>query len=201
MNEQLGKYFELPLHNLCPKCESPIFGDFVNPWGIYEDLQDAAALRKYLELQMEEYNVSPGVVRMDLVLFRDAVAHICRIVRVISQPRGNMLLVGIGGSGRQSLSRIAAYICEYYTFQINVTRHYGVSEFKEDLKKLYRHCGVEVRATSFLFNDTQITVESFLEILNNMMTSGEVANLYKADEFEEVSIDFHCSHNDVYLVL
>lgn len=96
MNIQLGRYFELPLHNLCPRCESPIFGDFVNPWNIYEDLQDPVVLRKYLENQMEEYNVSPGVVRMDLVLFRDAVVHICRIVRVISQPRGHMLLVGIG---------------------------------------------------------------------------------------------------------
>lgn len=45
---------------------------------------------------MEEYNISPGVVPLDLVLFKDALEHICRIVRVISQPRGNMLLVGIG---------------------------------------------------------------------------------------------------------
>lgn len=45
---------------------------------------------------MEEYNISPGVVRLDLVLFKDALEHICRIVRVISQSRGNMLLVGIG---------------------------------------------------------------------------------------------------------
>lgn len=49
---------------------------------------------------MEEYNVSPGVVAMDLVLFKDALEHICRIVRVISQPRGNMLLVGIGKGGK-----------------------------------------------------------------------------------------------------
>lgn len=98
MNEQLGKHFELTLHSLCPRSESPVFGDFVNPWNIYEDLQDPVALRKYIESQMEEYNVSPGVVRMNLVLFKDAVDHICRIVRVISQPRGNMLLVGIGNN-------------------------------------------------------------------------------------------------------
>lgn len=96
MNDQLAAHFDLTLHFLCHGHESPVFADFVNPYNIYEDLQDRAALRKYIEQQMEEYNASPGVIRMDLVLFKDAIDHICRIVRVISQPRGNMLLVGIG---------------------------------------------------------------------------------------------------------
>ncbi|XP_023311334.1 dynein heavy chain 2, axonemal [Anoplophora glabripennis] len=186
MNEQLGAHFELTLHGLCPNRVIPVYADFVNPWGIYEEHHDITTLRKYLDSQMEEYNVSPGVVRMDLVLFKDAIEHICRIVRVISQPRGNMLLVGIGGSGRQSLSRVAAYICEYNTYQISVMRNYKVPEFKEDLKILYSLTGIEAKQTSFLFNDTQIMDESFLEIINNMLSSGEVANLYKSDEFEEV---------------
>lgn len=59
-------------------------------------------------------------------------------------------------------------------------------EFKEDLKVLYAMTGVDVRATAFVFNDTQITTESFLEVVNNMLSSGEVANLYKPDEFEDV---------------
>nr|CAI5834494.1 unnamed protein product [Callosobruchus analis] len=186
MNEQLGRHFELTLHSLCPKNNIPIYADFVNPWNIYEEHVDTVALRKYLEQQMEEYNVSPGVVRMNLVLFKDAISHICRIVRVISQARGNMLLVGIGGSGRQSLARVAAYICEYNTFQISITKNYRVPEFKEDLKTLYGLTGCDAKETSFLFNDTQITDESFLEIINNMLSSGEVANLYKPDEFEDV---------------
>ena len=56
---------------------------------------------------------------------------VCRIVRVIRQPRGNMLLVGVGGSGRQSLSRLSAYIISYSVFQIEVTRHYRLQEFRE----------------------------------------------------------------------
>lgn len=186
MNEQLGSHFDLTLHSLCPGSQSPVFADFVNPFGVYEDIQDHTALRKYIELQMEEYNVSPGVVRMDLVLFKDAIDHICRIVRVVSQPRGNMLLVGIGGSGRQSLARIGSYICEYGSFQINVTRSYKVPEFKQDLQQLYAMTGIDCRQTAFIFNDTQVMVESFLEIINNMLSSGEVANLYKPDEFEDV---------------
>lgn len=52
-------------------------------------------------------------------------------MRVIGQPRGNMLLVGIGGSGRESLARLASSICEYHTFQIEVTKHYRKQEFRE----------------------------------------------------------------------
>lgn len=55
-----------------------------------------------------------------------------------------------------------------------------------DIKRLYRQTGVELKPTSFLFVDTQIADESFLEDINNILSSGEVPNLYKADEFEEV---------------
>ncbi|XP_031338901.1 dynein heavy chain 2, axonemal-like isoform X2 [Photinus pyralis] len=186
INDQLGAHFDQTLHSLCTNKAIPIFGGFINPFGIYEDLLDYSILRNYIETQMGEYNVSPGVIRMDLVLFRDAIEHICRIVRVISQPRGNMLLVGIGGSGRQSLSRISSYICELNTFQITVTKNYKVVEFREDLKTLYSATGVDTKPTTFLFNDTQVTDEQFLEIINNMLSSGEVSNLYKPDEFEDV---------------
>ncbi|XP_048505442.1 dynein axonemal heavy chain 2 [Athalia rosae] len=186
VNDQLGKHFELTFNNLCPEKRCPVFGGFINAWGIYEDLPDLVAVRNFIENQMDEYNASPGIVRLDLVLFRDAIEHVCRIVRVISQPRGNVLLVGIGGSGRQSLSRVASYMCELSTFQIEVTKNYRIAEFREDLKALYAIVGVENKLTSFLFNDTQVSEEQFLEIINNMLSTGEVANLYKADEMENI---------------
>ncbi|XP_011862155.1 PREDICTED: dynein heavy chain 2, axonemal [Vollenhovia emeryi] len=186
LNDQLGKYFELTFQNVCPEKICPVFGGFMNAWDIYEDLPDIGAIRRYVEEQMDEHNVSPGVVRLDLVLFRDAIEHVCRIVRVISQPRGNILLVGIGGSGRQSLSRIGSYMCDLATYQITVTAQYRTPEFREDLKTLYSITGLENKPTSFLFSDTQVVEEQFLEIVNNMLSTGEVANLYKSDEIEDI---------------
>lgn len=78
-------------------------------------------------------------------------------------------------------------MCDLSTYQIAVTQHYKVAEFREDLKTLYSIVGVENKPTSFLFNDTQVAEEQFLEIVNNMLSTGEVANLYKSDEMEDVS--------------
>ena len=51
---------------------------------------------------------------------------------------------------------------------------------------MYHQAGVENKPTVFLFSDTQVLDESFLEDINNILSSGEVPNLYKAEEFEEV---------------
>ena len=65
-------------------------------------------LVRELEDFLEEYN-QINTAQMRLVLFMDAVKHVCRIARVIRQPLGNALLLGMGGSGRQSLTRLASH--------------------------------------------------------------------------------------------
>ena len=57
-----------------------------------------------------------------------------------------------------------------------------------DLKALYFQAGVENKPTVFLFNDIQAVEEGFFEDINNILSSGEVPNLYKGEEFEEVKI-------------
>ena len=78
---------------------------------IYTFVSNYEVLRKALDDKLREYNESNAV--MDLVLFQQAMEHVTRISRIIDLPRGNAMLVGVGGSGKQSLARLASFICGY----------------------------------------------------------------------------------------
>lgn len=73
---------------------------------------------------LEEYNVTNSN-KMNLVFFEDAVEHLLRISRSLKQPRGNIMLIGVGGSGKQSLSKLASYMREIQFRQIEITKNFG----------------------------------------------------------------------------
>lgn len=96
VNQQLGIYYDQTYRSLCSSERTLMFCDFLNKRSLYEEVTNEKYLRDFIENSLKMYNNSTGVVPIDIVLFKDAIDHICRIVRVISQPRGYILLVGIG---------------------------------------------------------------------------------------------------------
>merc|ERR1719316_1915745 len=170
--------------------ERLLFADFMGGSGadtkFYVEIDDLPKMKKMIEEFLEDYNAQSSI-QMPLVMFYDACEHIARISRVIRQPQGNALLLGVGGSGRQSLSRLASFISEYACYQIEVAKGYGMNEFKEDLKTCLLKCGAENKTQTFLFCDTQIVKEQMVEALNNVLNSGDVPNLYKIEDIDTIT--------------
>uniref|UniRef100_A0A3Q3E3F5 Dynein axonemal heavy chain 10 n=1 Tax=Labrus bergylta TaxID=56723 RepID=A0A3Q3E3F5_9LABR len=148
--------------------------------------QTDKALTYFCILQeiLEEYN--ENMSRMNLVLFDDALEHLTRVHRIIRIERGHALLVGVGGSGKQSLTKLAAFTAGCEVFEITLSRGYCESNLRDDLKTLYLKLGIENKKTVFLFTDAHVAEEGFLELINNMLTSGIVPALFPDDEKESV---------------
>ena len=141
-------------------------------------------INKTLMDKLEDYNSENTI--MELVLFQQAIEHVCRIARIIFNPSGNAMLVGVGGSGKQSLSRLAAYICGYVVRQLAVTARFTVVDLKEALKEMYRLAGVKGQGLVFLMTDTQIVDDKFLVFVNDMLSAGWIKGLFEKDEMDNI---------------
>lgn len=138
-----------------------------------------------MKFYLADYN-SLSKTPMSLVLFRYAVEHVSRISRVLQQDNGHALLVGVGGSGRASCTKLAISMAEYTLYTIEMTRTYGPSDWRDDLKALLLRAGADGKPMVFLLSDTQINDESYLEDLSMILNTGDVPNLYQIDEKAEI---------------
>ncbi|XP_076764569.1 dynein heavy chain at 16F [Xylocopa sonorina] len=183
---------KLPNEKIIEKPPVLLFGDFMTfgadrEQRIYEELAEIPKVRRTLEDYLEDYRFSVGR-DMRIIFFIDAIEHVCRLARILRSERGNGLLVGVGGMGKQSLTKLASHLNGFKCYQIEVTRTYDKNSWHEDLRRFYFEPGAHARNTTFLFTDTQIVLEEFLEDINNTLNTGEVPNLYEADELEKVII-------------
>jgi len=144
----------------------------------YKDRKD---LKTFVEDKLEEYNQKQRTP-MPIVLFEEAISYVCKIHRIIKLGKGHGMLVGEGGSGRHSLSKLAAYIANYMLWEIEISKSYGMKSFKEDVKNWCEQAGQKNKPGVFLFSDNQIVNEGFIESINNILTVGEVPNLFSPKE-------------------
>lgn len=147
---------------------------------VYCELNNLDKVKSITYEQLEEYNNFNPSKKMNLVLFMNAIQHVIRIVRIITTTFGHALLVGVGGSGRKSLATLSCFVAQYDLVQVDAKM------WQEELMRVLKIAGVEMKSTVFLFSDAQVWKESQLEDICNILNNGEVPNLFPVEERNKI---------------
>jgi len=151
----------------------------------YEEVPSMEVFHKLAEASLEDYN-STRRSKMDITLFTFALLHLNRICRIISIQGASALLIGLGGSGRQSLTKLATNMVQTSFFQPEITKSYGANEWHDDIKAILKEAGGMNKHTTFLITENQIKMELFLQDIDCLLNQGEVPNIFPIDEKQEV---------------
>ncbi|XP_065362456.1 dynein heavy chain, cytoplasmic-like [Calliphora vicina] len=140
-----------------------------------EELRDyvRARLKVFYE---EELDVA-------LVLFDEVLEHVLRIDRIFRQPQGHLLLIGVSGAGKTTLSRFVAWMNGLSIFQIKVHNKYTGEDFDEDLRSVLRRSGCRGEKIAFILDESNVLDSGFLERMNTLLANGEVPGLFEGDEY------------------
>ena len=171
---------------VCNEVDNLLYGCICEEDRSYTEIRDHDRISVILQKYLNEYN-TVNTPKLDLVFFRDTIQHVCRISRVIRQPQGSALLLGVIGTDRQSLTRLASHIVGYTCVQIELSRMYGVKEWREEVKSVLMRAGLENKPSVLLFSDTEGSNELFIEYLNSLLCSGDIPNLYSPQDMDVIA--------------
>ncbi|XP_075255484.1 dynein axonemal heavy chain 6-like isoform X3 [Convolutriloba macropyga] len=201
--EELHNHFKIKMTLEAFEQAPLLYGDFLDLNApsinrVYRPMQSTAQIAAILE----EFHLrtsfggqgggsgGSGGATKDMSFFQECVVHICRVSRVFRQEGGHLLLVGLDGTGKTTTVQIAAKIAQCELYRLTITRNYGVSEFREELKTIFKTCGgSESRKLAFLVTDSDLIMEDFLEDINSILNSGEVPELFDKEEIDGICID------------
>lgn len=186
LDETIQQFFDG--HDSKAVLEKPLiifhFADSLND-AKYMPIKSWQSLNKNLMLAMDNYNEFVG--DMNLTLFEDAMSHVTRISRIMNSDRGYGLLIGVGGFGKQSLTRLAAFINSLELFQTSIRKGFGIQDFRAELAVLYMKAGMKNISCCYLMTDAQVADEKFLVLINDYLATGHVSNLFAPEEIAEIA--------------
>lgn len=121
---------------------------------------------------------------LSMLLFPEIVEHISHVDRALSSLGGHLLLVGRCGVGRRNVTTVVSYMLGYEMFSPKPSRDYGPKQFCADIKTVLTAAGVRGEHVVLYVEDFQVTSENILELINSLLSSGEVPGLFTNEELE-----------------
>lgn len=141
---------------------------------------DREQLREYTQARLRVFHEEE--LDVQLVLFNDVLDHVLRIDRVFRQIQGHLLLIGVSGAGKTTLSRFVAWMNGLSIFQLKVHNRYTGADFDDDLRHVLRRAGCRAEKICFIIDEANVLNSGFLERINTLLANAEVPGLFEGDE-------------------
>ena len=178
INSKLLKHTKRSMQSITQNPLTFLYGSFL-PHGhgysrIDSSLDEAQAV---LAQRIAEHSSS----KKEVIIFEYVLVHVARLARVFEQPFGSALVIGMGGSGRRSISRLAALAVGCESRAMTTSKKYTNEVWREDLINILRQCGERGEPLVFVMADSDIREESMLEDVCSLLNTGEVSGLITVD--------------------
>ena len=148
----------------------------------YDEVLNTKKLEMVLDSFLDDYNTN-SKKPMNLVLFEFAIDHILRILRILKMAQGHAVLIGLGGTGRQSLTKLVSFIRDYEMFQIELSKYYNWDQWKQDLIKIMSRAGADCKDVVLMLSESHLKFSFILEDINNILNTADVPNLFQEEDF------------------
>ena len=160
----------------------------------YQQATSEAELVATLRNKLLEYNAASRQT-LQLIFFPDAVRHLYRISHALVKNPGHILMLGIGGLGKRSLTRLACFIHGMECQEPALKTGYSRAEFREQLKHCLWLAGVENTPVTLMVGEQHLQHDFVMEDLSALISSGEIFSIYKFEDEERITKYPHGHHS------
>ena len=188
VRKQTQKVFNLSFDSVCENeeiNEPPMFGNILDTYGFYTDL-DGDEVIEFLNAKVVDYNKDDENPRLTLIFNDFIIQNIVKMLRVISEPEGHVIMSGQSGKCRQSIIRLSAFI---YQMKLIILGERDVTEkfiWKESMRSLLRVAGLENKPTLLYIALGDKDCSEFLCTLSTIMSFGMDITMFGKHEVSAI---------------
>ncbi|CAD2104163.1 Dhc93AB [Plasmodium vinckei petteri] len=148
----------------------------------YDQCKNIEELTLYLSEELNEYN---NFYNLNIVLFNDAIKHICKLIRIIDNLKSDALLLGIGGCGKTTISKFSSYVASKTFIEIDFSRHCTDNDIKKYLQNIFHRCAMKNEDIILFLKESKIH-DNFFIYINEYMCTNNIIDLYTKEEKDYV---------------
>ncbi|XP_015433238.1 PREDICTED: dynein heavy chain 3, axonemal-like [Dufourea novaeangliae] len=146
----------------------------------YEEISSIEKLKSKILFYLDRYN-NNFKKQIDIVITKYVLEKVIKISRILAIPGGNLLMISNIGSGKKSITSLAAYMNQQELFELCVQSSCNFNIWRNNLKTVLQKCGGLRENLTFFIKDKQIS-NTFLCDISSLLATGEIPDLFSTKE-------------------